>query len=141
LGLSVATHLIDKSAWVRLFDSGVDAKWPAKLASGGLAITGISMIEVLVGSRNTPEFQQDRRDLDALPRRAVTEQIIDRALEVQGLMVARGTHRAPSPADLILAACAEESGLTVLHYDKDFELIAEASGQPTEWLAPAGTLR
>ena len=137
----MATHLIDKSAWVRLYDHGVDAKWPATMASGGLAITGMSMIEVLVGSHNTPEFQRDRLDLDALPRRALTEQIIDRALEIQGLMVARGTHRAPSPADLILAACAEQNGLTVLHYDKDFDLIAEASGQPTQWLAPAGTLQ
>ncbi len=136
----MATHLIDKSAWVRLFDHGVESTWPAKLTSGGLAITGVSMIEVLVGSRTSAEFQRDRVDLGALPRRAVTEQIIDRAIEVQGLMVARGTHRAPSPADLILAACAEQNGLTVLHYDKDFDLIAEASGQPTEWLAPAGTL-
>jgi len=37
--------------------------------------------------------------------------------------------------DLIIAATAELAGLTVLHLDKDFEIIAEVTGQPTERLA------
>lgn len=53
-----------------------------------------------------------------------------RAYEVQGLLAAGGHHRAPSVAGLLLAATAEASGLTVLHCDKDFELIAEITGQP-----------
>ena len=52
-----------------------------------------------------------------------------RAYEVQGLLAAAGQHRAPSVADLLLAATAEAVGLTVLHCDKDFELIAEMTGQ------------
>ena len=52
-----------------------------------------------------------------------------RAYEVQGLLAASGQHRAPSVADLLLAATAETVGLTVLHCDKDFELIAEVTGQ------------
>lgn len=98
------------------------------------------MIEILVGSRTTADFATYRGDLDAMPRVALNERVIDRALDVQGLMVRVGTHRAPSPADLILAACAELNGLAVLHYDKDFDLIAAVTGQPVEWLAPAGQL-
>ena len=82
----------------------------------------------------------DRNDLDAMPRVALNEQVIDRALEVQGLMVQAGTHRAPSPADLILSACAELNGLIVLHYDKDFDLISAVTAQPVEWLAPPGLI-
>ena len=82
----------------------------------------------------------ERFELSMMPRVAVTEQIIDRALDVQGEMAGRGTHRAPSPADLVLAACAEANGLTVLHYDKDFDLIAEVTGQPVQWVAPAGSV-
>jgi len=48
----------------------------------------------------------------------------------------RGRHRAPSVPDLLVAAAAELSGLTVLHLDKDFELIAEITGQPVERLSP-----
>ena len=98
------------------------------------------MLEVLVSSVSADDFAITRADLELMPRVAVTEAIIERALDVQGLMVRRGTHRAPSPADLVLAACAEANGLTVLHYDKDFDLIAEVTGQPTEWIAPQGSL-
>lgn len=136
----MATHLIDKSAWVRLGDPGVAPRWPAALVSGALAVTGVGMIEILVGSRTASEFTTDRSDLDAMPRVALNDRVIDRALEVQGLMVRAGTHRAPSPADLILAACAELNGLIVLHYDKDFDLIADVTAQPVEWLAPPGQI-
>jgi hypothetical protein len=35
---------------------------------------------------------------------------------------------------VIIAAAAELAGLTVLHLDKDFELIADITGQPAERL-------
>jgi hypothetical protein len=57
-----------------------------------------------------------------------------RAVEVQGMFADRGYHRAPSVPDLLIAAIAELSGLTVLHLDKDFDLIADITGQPVERL-------
>jgi hypothetical protein len=45
-----------------------------------------------------------------------------------------GQHRGPSVSDLIIAATA---GLTVLHCDKHFNLIADVTGQPAEWLSPS----
>jgi predicted nucleic acid-binding protein len=59
----------------------------------------------------------------------------DRAVEVQLLLAREGQHRAPSIPDLIIAAAAELAGLTVLHLDKDFELIASITGQDLERLA------
>ena len=53
----------------------------------------------------------------------------DRAVQVLGLLADRGHHRAPSVADLIIAATAESAGLVVLHQDKDFDLIAQITGQ------------
>lgn len=65
----------------------------------------------------------------------LTPAMEDRALDVQRLLMARGQHRAPGIPDLVIAATAELSGLTVLHLDKDFELIAGLTGQPMERLA------
>ncbi len=43
--------------------------------------------------------------------------------------------------DLLIAAAAEAAGIALAHYDEDYDRIAEITGQPTRWLAPAGTLR
>lgn len=136
----MATHLIDKSAWVRLRLPEVFDRHRDSLLSGRIAATGVLMLEVLVSARSADDFDSVRGNLALMPRVPVTEAILDRAIDVQGLMVRRGTHRAPSPADLILAACAEANGLTVLHYDKDFDLIADVTGQAAEWVAPQGSL-
>jgi predicted nucleic acid-binding protein len=57
-----------------------------------------------------------------------------RAIEVQACLADRGQHRAPGIRDLLIAAAAERAGHTVLHVDKDFEVIAGITGQPTERL-------
>ena len=54
-------------------------------------------------------------------------------------MIALGVPRASAPSipDLIIAATAELTGLTVLHFDKDFDIIAGITGQPLERLKTA----
>jgi predicted nucleic acid-binding protein len=49
-----------------------------------------------------------------------------RAVEVLRSLAERGQHRAPSIPDLLIAAAAETARLTVVHVDKDFELIRAA---------------
>lgn len=65
-----------------------------------------------------------------MPLEYQTPAIEDRAIEVQLRLADLGHHRAPSVADLIVAATAELAGLTVVHLDKDFEMIAEVTAQP-----------
>ena len=69
-----------------------------------------------------------------MPVEYLTPAIEDRAVDVLTLLADRGQHRAPSIPDLIVAATAELAGLTVLHLDKDFEVIAQITGQPVERL-------
>ena len=69
-----------------------------------------------------------------MPVEYLTPAMEDRAVNVQLLLADRGQHRAPSIPDLLVAAAAELSGLTVLAVDKDFDLIAEITGQPIERL-------
>ena len=49
-------------------------------------------------------------------------------------LAGKGQHRAPSIPELLIAATAELAGLTVLHLDKDFDLIAKLTGQASERL-------
>lgn len=69
-----------------------------------------------------------------MPIEYETRAIEDRAVHVQTLLADRGQHRAPSVPDLMVAATAELAGLTVLHAHKEFDLIADITGQPTEQL-------
>lgn len=69
-----------------------------------------------------------------MPVEYLTPAIEDRACEVLALLADRGQHRAPSLPDLIVAAAAELAGLTVLHLDQDFDVIAKITGQPVERL-------
>jgi predicted nucleic acid-binding protein len=56
-------------------------------------------------------------------------------VEVQVALAERGQHRAASIPDLLIAGTAELAQLIVLHDDKDFELIADVTGQPVERIA------
>jgi predicted nucleic acid-binding protein len=72
--------------------------------------------------------------LALMPVEYLTPAAEDRAVEVQLLLADRGQHRAPSIPDLLVAATAEVANLTVLALDKDFELIADITGQAIERL-------
>jgi predicted nucleic acid-binding protein len=76
----------------------------------------------------------------AWPFVAMTQVVLDRAVEVQDALAARSQQRGAKIADLLVAAAAEAAQLVVLHYDRDFDLIASVTGQPTEWIVPAGAV-
>ncbi|MFD6416889.1 PIN domain-containing protein [Streptomyces sp. NPDC060194] len=60
--------------------------------------------------------------------------------ELQEALTEKGLHRSASIADLIVAVTADAHGLTVLHYDDDFETIAKVTGQPVRRVVPPGTV-
>ncbi len=70
----------------------------------------------------------------------VTTAAMDRALAVHRMLAADSQHRNFRLPDLVIAATAEVHGATVLHYDADYDRIAAITGQPTEWVAPRGSL-
>ena len=128
--------LIDKSALVRLAASADAAQWADRIERGLVRITTVTRLEIGYSARSGPDLRTGLHEppLAAMPVEYLTPAIEDRAVEVQTLLADRGQHRAPSIPDLIIAATAELAGLTVLHLDKDFEIIATVTGQPLERL-------
>jgi predicted nucleic acid-binding protein len=133
----VTIWLIDKSALVRLATSPDADTWRERVERGLVRVTSLTMLEVGFSARSAAERRTllDQPPVSFMPVEYLTSRTEDRALEVQGLLADRGLHRAPSVPDLLLAATAELSQLTILHVDKDFELIAGVTGQPAERLA------
>jgi predicted nucleic acid-binding protein len=132
----VTTWLIDKSALVRLAASPDAAEWAVRLERGLVRITTVTRLEAGYSARSGPELRAGLQQppLSSMPVEYLTPAIEDRAVEVLTLLADRGQHRAPSIPDLIIAATAELAGHTVLHFDKDFEVIAQITGQPVERL-------
>jgi predicted nucleic acid-binding protein len=126
--------LIDKSALVRLCGSVDAEEWVERIGRGLARITSVTLLEVGYSARSGPELRGAARrpPLSLMPVEFLTPAAEQRAVEVQMILVDQGRHRAPSVADLLIAAAAERASLTVLHLDKDFEVIAEVTGQPVE---------
>jgi predicted nucleic acid-binding protein len=125
--------LIDKSALVRVARSPDVDEWNNRIERGLVHITNLTRLEIGFSARTGADARRDFREspLAAMPVEYLTPAIEDRALEVQLLLADVGKHRGRSIPDLLIAATAELAGLTVLHVDKDFELIGELTGQPT----------
>ena len=132
----MTSWLIDKSALVRLAGSRDAAEWAARIERGLVRITTVTRLEVGYSARSGPDLRAGlaQPPLSAMPVEYLTPAIEDRSVEVLTLLADRGLHRAPSVPDLIIAATAELAGLTVLHLDKDFDVIAEVTGQPVQRL-------
>ena len=132
----MTTWLIDKSALARLASSPDAAEWATRIERGLVRITTVTRLEVGYSARSGQDLRTGfaQPPLASMPVEYMTPAIEDRAVEVLTLLADRGQHRAPSVPDLIIAATAELAGLTVLHLDKDFDVIADLTGQPVERL-------
>jgi predicted nucleic acid-binding protein len=141
VAVSELTWLIDKSALARLAQSSDPDLWSNRIERGLVHITNVTRLEIGFSAQSGDVARREFREspLAAMPVEYLTPRIEDRALEVQLLLADRGQHRGPSIPDLIIAATAELSGLTVLHVDKDFDTISTITGQPTTRLAFPGT--
>jgi hypothetical protein len=118
----------------------VQARLAPVLEAGEAATCAIIDLEVLYSTRNAEDHAQVRaRRALAYERIALDEAIFERAIAVQGQLARTGRHRIPIP-DLVIAAAAESAQLVVLHYDRDFDVIAEVTGQPTEWVVAPGAV-
>lgn len=137
--MAVTGWLIDKSAYARM-QSGRAARseeWNARIERGLVRLSTVTRLELGFSARSGDAGRGafGLPPLSLMPIEHLTPAMEDRAFEVQMLLADRGQHRAPSIPDLLIAASAEKAGLTVLAVDKDFDLIAEITGQSVETLA------
>ncbi len=132
-------YLADKSALSRMTHAAVVERLAPLILGGQVATCAIIDLEVLYSARSLSDYEEILAERSALPSLPMTERIAVRALEAQHRLAQRGQHRVPVP-DLLIAATAEEHRLSVIHYDRDFDRIAEVTGQRTEWVVPRGSI-
>lgn len=137
--------LADTSAWFlsrRADATTVKGQLDEHLLADEVAICDMVRFELVYSTRNSAEMAAALANLDALHDCPVGKPQWERALAVYWRLAEQGGshHRSVGFEDLLIAAAAESAGITVLHYDEDFDRIAAITGQPTRWIAPRGSL-
>ncbi|MFM9611585.1 PIN domain nuclease [Streptomyces niveiscabiei] len=132
--MSVADYLIDTSALARVLLRRTTEEWDRRIAAGLVALCDITELEVQYSARSSADRAIIGDRLNQFTWSPVPDSVFRRARVVQEQLTAKGEHRSAGPADLLIAAVAEEAGLTLLHYDRDFETIARTTGQPVRMI-------
>ncbi len=131
--------LVDTSVLKRLRHDEVRGVIEPLAERGKLGRPSICDLEVGYSARNAAEWDGLLTALDAFARVETSAAHVARALQVQRLLAER-SRRGRKLSDLLVAAAAEELSISVLHYDADFDLIAEVTGQASQWVVPDGTV-
>jgi len=137
--------LLDNSAWARIVKGVLDDQRTETIASWieqrELATSLPFLLEAGYSAQSASDHQALVGELDLFPRVYITPEAERQALQAQRELALVGHHRL-APVDIIIAACAHEAGAGVLHYDRDYDVIAARTCLEfqSEWLAPAGAL-
>lgn len=133
----MSTHLTETSILTRYWRPEIERA--LEPFAGRLARCMLSDLEIGFSASNASEWDARQSLLASLEPVEVTPEVINRAKGVQRLLAERGLKGRKVP-DLIIAAAAELAGLTLLHYDRDFEIIASVTGQSHAWVVARGTV-
>jgi predicted nucleic acid-binding protein len=137
--------LLDNSAWARLLGGSVPQERAKAIAAwmegGELAVCLPFLLEAGYSARSAADRKALMVRFAELPHIAIDPEVERHALQAQRELAEIGHHRLP-PADVVIAACAHRAEVGVLHYDGDYDLLAEHTSLvfESEWLAAPGTL-
>jgi predicted nucleic acid-binding protein len=132
--------LVDTSAWVRIRQPSVADRLSPLLEDGLIATCAMLDMEALRTVNSRPAVAQMNASRAGLRWLSTPDDVWDRALDIQAELSSTGRRTHIPVQDLLIAGVAERHRATVLHYDHDFDTIAEITGQQTEWVVPAGSI-
>lgn len=138
--MAVADYLLDKSVLARAGKPPVAAVLRPLVAAGRTAISGVTALELGFSARSLADHSRVRAGVEAHEWLHTEDDDLRRAFDIQEQLARSGRHRAVPLPDLLLAAIAERHRVTLLHYDADFDLVAETTGQPVRWILPRGSI-
>lgn len=128
--MSVADYLIDTSALARVLLRQATDEWEQRMGAGLIALCDLTELEILYSARSAEDRGAIQERLNQFTWCPMPDGVYRRARVVQRELTTKGEHRSAGAVDLLVAAVSEEAGLTLLHYDHDFETIARTTGQP-----------
>lgn len=134
----MALFLADTSAWHR--SGQIADAWAALIEDDDVALCEPVALEILYSARGHNDYELLADELEGVPMLPFKKDTAALALRTQSKLARLAQHRGPKPVDLLIAAVAESHGVVLLHYDRHFDVIVRATGQPAQWLAKRGSL-
>lgn len=136
-----AIYLADTTVYVlQARDEQVRRRFDGLLLEGRLAACQMTALEYLNNAPDPRRYEQMWAAIHGQRWIDVSTDAMNRALAVHRQLARTSQHRLFALPDLLIAAAAELNGATVLHYDDDYDRIADVTGQPVEWIVPRGSL-
>lgn len=133
------THLADTSVLTRISRPEVRSAVRELVSRRSVGRCQLGQLELGFSARNGTEWDSISAASAVFPLIDVDDAHLRRAAAVQRALADAGLRGRKVPA-LVIAAVAELGGYSVLHYDRDFELISRVTGQPTRWVVPAASI-
>ena len=133
--------IVDTSAYSRAHHPDVRDEWKRAVRADRLRISPAVRLEILFSARDGKSFDTLAEQLSALRPAPLSVSVLRAAEEAMSTLAHRsaGTHRIPI-VDYLLAAAAQEAGAAVIHYDHDYDTLAQVMEFESIWLALPGTL-
>jgi len=137
--------LFDNSAWTHLLQGAVPKDRAEEIAEwmdrDEIAVCLPFLLEAGYSAQSAGKHRSMMDRFETLPRIVIDSEVERMALAAQRELAALGHHRL-APMDVIIAACAHRAEAGVLHYDRDYDILAERTSLTfeSEWLVPSGTL-
>ncbi len=133
--------LVDTSAFARANHPKVRGPWQATLRQDRLRLAPPARMEILLTARDGATFDTLAAQLSAVRPAPLTSSVLRAAEDAIRALAHRsaGSQRLPV-IDYLIAAAAQEMGAAVIHYDRDYDTLAEVMEFESVWLAPAGAL-
>jgi predicted nucleic acid-binding protein len=137
--------LLDNSAWSELSYERVAlarreevSQW---MEEGEVAVCLPFILEAGYSAQSAIKHREMMSDFAELPTVTITTDVERLALQTQRELAEIGHHRL-APMDVMIAACAHKAEAGILHYDGDYDILAEKTSLvfESEWLAPRGSL-
>lgn len=132
-------YLLDTSVLARGKKPAIQPQLKPLIDDGLVARCAATDLEAGVMARNGDEHRAMERERSSWLVVEIDRSVRERAWQVQEMLADRGQHRGVKSFDLLIAAAAELANLVVLHYDRDYDRIADVTGQTVKWIVPAGS--
>jgi hypothetical protein len=127
--------------WVRDRRFPELAEWfNTQVADGLVLVCDVVILELVRLTPNEPRAKDVAERLRAFESVSASPGVWARVRELQLALAANGDHRRVPPVDLLIGVTAEQAGVPLVHYDRDYERLARVSALQHRWLVPDGAL-